>query len=136
VKVPPVTVVVLVALLTVSVLPPLLAPQPESPAKEAPTPLPAPKAYVFALIPVRLAAAIVATPLPFVVALPAATPLSVKLMLFPLRHPVPLRVAVSAAVPAKVPDAASTASVVAVVAGVKRKFRTLALPFVTATVSV
>src|SRR4051794_6680118 len=62
------------ALFTVSELEPLLASSVAVAANEAPTPV----AYVPALMPARLAAAIVATPPAFVTALPAELPLRVN----------------------------------------------------------
>ena len=69
-----------VAAFTVSELLPLLARKFESPTKLALKP----PAYVLVLIPDRLTLDSVATPLAFVVAVPALVPLSAKLMVLPL----------------------------------------------------
>src|SRR4029453_2339200 len=74
-----VQVIVWSAWLTVRVLEPFLSPKLSSPSKLAPTP----PGYDPALIPERLALAIVATPLASVIALPTELPLRVKLMLLP-----------------------------------------------------
>jgi hypothetical protein len=107
-----VTVIAWSAFETVSELEPLLGSRPVSPANEAPTPV----GYEPALIPERLTLLTVATPLPFVVALPALEPLRVKATLSPETGlPPEVRVAESVVVPPKVPLAGLAARLVALV---------------------
>src|SRR5207249_4556360 len=86
-----------IALFTVNELLPLLAMKFESPAKLALRPL----AYVFALMPDRLTLFSVATPLPFVAALPTFVPLSMKpILLFATPDPFEVKVAARLTMPA------------------------------------
>src|SRR5256885_10318977 len=105
-----VTVIVWLALLTVSAPEPVDGSSPVSPPKEAPTPV----GYEPAAMPVRLTPRRVATPLEFVCVLPALAPFRVNAT-DSLATGVPLfvRVAETLAVPPNVPVAGSTASVVA-----------------------
>ena len=97
-----VTLIAWSALETVSELDPLLGSNDASPAKDAPTPV----GYEPALIPARLTPLSLATPLPFVTALPALEPLSVNETVLPLTGlPPEVSVADSVVVPPKVPVA-------------------------------
>src|SRR6185503_2761812 len=96
---------------------------PESPAKEAPTPV----AYEPAATPARLTPETVATPLAFVCALPAPAPFSVNATgSFATGVPLFVSVAERLVVPPNVPVAEPTASVVAAAEDVSVK-QTLAL---------
>jgi hypothetical protein len=98
--------------LTIRAADPLDAKSLASPAKLAPTPV----EYVPTLIPLNEALFTVATPLAFVVALPAPTPFKVNVIVLPLTGVPPLvkvRVAERFAVPPNVPLAGATVRVVA-----------------------
>jgi hypothetical protein len=113
-----VTVIAWSALFTVSAAVPLLGSSEPSPANEAPTPV----GYVPALIPLRLAPLTVATPLAFVLALPAEEPLSVNVTVLPLTGlPLEVSVAESVVVPPNVPVAGATATFVPLVGAVSWK---------------
>ena len=74
------------------------------------------------MIPARLTPESVATPLPFVIAPPTLEPLSVKLTVSPDTPTADeVSVALSVVVPPKVPVAAATARLVALVAAVSTK---------------
>ena len=106
------TVIAWLALLTVSELEPLLGSYELSPANEAAT---AP-GYVPALMPARLTGEKVATPLAFVVALPALEPFNVKLTVsLGTARPPAVSVAETAVDPPNVPVDGATARFVALV---------------------
>jgi hypothetical protein len=118
-------VIVGVALFTVSDAVPELEPKLASPAKLTATPA----GYVPALIPARLALAMLATPEAFVVAFPTEFPLRVKETVFPLTgEPADVNVAERAVVPPYVPVADDTAKDVLACDAIEKAFCSVAVP--------
>jgi len=121
------------ALPTVRLLLPVLAPQPLTAAKLAPTPV----GYVFAAVVPKLTPDKDATPDAFVVADPTELPFSVKAIVLAVTEQPPDEVSVAASetLPPYVPDALATDRLVGAVAGTRAKsFEPLLFATATATV--